>query len=366
MYNIVFSTTRQSNPGDEFILLGTQNILTTIGVRYNPIIYNRNLELIRYRKYNRIKNLFSVIPYILKNLLYFNSRLPSIEYDNSFNSRFFKNKYIVSFVVIAGSPSWSNGELNELYRYTKTFNIPLLMLGIGGKSRFSKSAKWIRNIIANAKVITNRDTQSKAALQGKGIDKSIVLPCPALFSSPWEKCRVVSEVRTIGLIYGHYKASPCNNISKETYEYLIKLYAAIIEKYKDVYNFKLIAHYVDEPMLFKNELPLELVYSYNSNDYINIYGECDVVIGHRIHGIGLAASMGIPGLGIKHCARSETINGFLAESANVGEDINTVLEKINNIIKNVKEKSEAVYRHKKVTLEEYRKLLSPLFDELGK
>jgi hypothetical protein len=43
--NIVFSTTRQWNPGDEFILAGVRRIFARVGLNYNAIIFNRNPDV---------------------------------------------------------------------------------------------------------------------------------------------------------------------------------------------------------------------------------------------------------------------------------------------------------------------------------
>ena len=52
--NIVFSTTRQWNPGDEFILLGCINLLKKQLGEFNPIIFNRNPQIRRHRKFDLI------------------------------------------------------------------------------------------------------------------------------------------------------------------------------------------------------------------------------------------------------------------------------------------------------------------------
>ncbi|MGF1581594.1 MAG: hypothetical protein ACFCD0_19880, partial [Gemmataceae bacterium] len=44
--NIIFSTTRTWNCGDDFILYGILNLFSGIGVQCNPIYYNRNPELL--------------------------------------------------------------------------------------------------------------------------------------------------------------------------------------------------------------------------------------------------------------------------------------------------------------------------------
>ena len=45
MKNVIYSTTRQWNPGDEFILMGVINILNEVIGEHNPIIYNRNPDI---------------------------------------------------------------------------------------------------------------------------------------------------------------------------------------------------------------------------------------------------------------------------------------------------------------------------------
>ena len=40
--NILFSTSRQWNCGDEFILFGVRRLLDRVPLRYNSIIYNRH------------------------------------------------------------------------------------------------------------------------------------------------------------------------------------------------------------------------------------------------------------------------------------------------------------------------------------
>ena len=45
--NIVFSATRQFNPGDEFILYGIMNLLHDVmeNESFNAVIYNRNPDI---------------------------------------------------------------------------------------------------------------------------------------------------------------------------------------------------------------------------------------------------------------------------------------------------------------------------------
>jgi len=61
MKNVVFSTTRQWNPGDEFILMGCINLLKEYMGEFNPIIYNRHPQLRRSRKRDIIKMIDNLV-----------------------------------------------------------------------------------------------------------------------------------------------------------------------------------------------------------------------------------------------------------------------------------------------------------------
>ena len=45
----IFSTTRNYNPGDEFILFGIQNVLEEIIGPFNTVYYNRNPAVQNFR-----------------------------------------------------------------------------------------------------------------------------------------------------------------------------------------------------------------------------------------------------------------------------------------------------------------------------
>jgi len=184
------------------------------------------------------------------------------------------------------------------------------------------------------------------------------LPCPALFSSTKEKS--INEVKKIALIYGTYEAVRDNNVSKETYDYLMKIYKHILENYKDKYEIEFVAHYIDELSAFKKDFPNEeLRYSYDSKDYLDIYGKYDLVIGHRVHGIGMSASLGVPGIMIAHDMRSETVDGFLASKISVGEDIEKSIKLFEDKIVNIKESHMKLLEHKK----KFKKVFLDLLQE---
>ena len=116
--------------------------------------------------------------------------------------------------------------------------------------------------------------------------------------------------------------------------------------------------YIDEIDKAKDEFPdIDINYSYDSKDYIDIYNKFDLVIGGRVHGIGMSASLGIPGIMIKHDSRSSTTDGFLATSINIGTSVNDIVEIIEAKSKNIENESKKLNEHKKETMSKYLEIL---------
>ena len=88
-----------------------------------------------------------------------------------------------------------------------------------------------------------------------------------------------------------------------------------------------------------------------------IYNKFDLVIGGRVHGIGMSASLGIPGIMIKHDSRSSTTDGFLATSINIGTSVNDIVEIIEAKSKNIENESKKLNEHKKETMSKYLEIL---------
>lgn len=346
--NIVFSTTRQWNPGDEFILLGCINLLHQIIGDFNPIIYNRNPQIRRSRKRDIIKAIDNFLQkdFIEKFLDNSVKERPAMDY--------------ADMVVFAGSPEWRGRRLTKLYSSIVEFNIPTLFLGLGsGTGSINihelNLTKDEMSVLTKSGLITCRDCSN----QDKENTEIIIhnLPCPALYSSNTEK--KITQVKKIGLIYGTYKAVKDNNVSKDTYEYLMKTYNHIIKSYGNEYEIEFIAHYIDELTHFPTDFPNQKIkYSYDSKDYLDIYSQYDLVIGHRVHGIGISASMAIPGIMILHDSRSQTVKGFAASIVNVGSSLNSLDTLIQSKITNISNENFKLMEHKKAFQTQYLKLLS--------
>ena len=339
--NIVFSTTRQWNPGDEFIMLGCQNLIRKVVGPFNSIIYNRNPQTRRARKYDFIK---AIDNFLGKD---FAERF----LDNSVKDRLPMN--YADLVVFAGSPEWRGRRMTKLYDSIAEYDVPSIFMGLGTSGEFEFTEDHFTNneisAFKNSKLITCRDKSSYDGLKKAGAH---FLPCPALFSS--QKHSLTTRVKKIALIYGTSSASACNNVSVETHNYLLELYRQLGSEYE----FEFVAHYIDELNTFDDEFPEgKLHYSYDSKDYLDIYGQFDYVIGYRVHGIGISASQGIPGMMIAHDPRASTVKGFLAEMVDTGTPIEQVISLVRKEISTIEDKSKLIIEHKIKIETQYLSLL---------
>jgi len=343
--NILFSATRQWNPGDEFILMGCINLLRASGLEFNPIVYNRNPQIRPKGKYNRYNKLDRAIsggkytPFL----------------DNSYKDSH-EGSYI-DLIVLAGSPEWRGKRMNSLYELVNKHKIPMIILGVGSAREFSFDLKCFPqselDAISAARLITCRDERTSTGLSGLGAH---FIPCPALFSADGHESPRTS-VRKIGLIYGSDQTVNHNRISSETFDYLKQIYFWVIDTYSDV-QVEFVAHYVDELTTFEIDFPgQKICYSYDSKDYIDIYSRYDLVIGHRIHGIGISASQGIPGVSVSHDLRGETARGFCAEIVRVGDALDDVFGLISSKVDNIQTESHRLIEHKNQVRERYVELI---------
>jgi len=343
--NVVFSTTRQWNPGDEFILMGCINLLREHLGDFNPIIFNRNPQTRRARKYDIIKGIDKLAgkDFVEKFLDNSVKERPPLDY--------------ADLAVFAGSPEWRGRRMVKLYESILEFDIPAIFLGIGTSGPFAFNDTHFtsaeQEVFKRARLITTRDSTTQNGLQPLETHQ---LPCPALLSSRDE--RTVKSVKRIGLMYGTGSAVASNNVSAETYRYMMEMYRQILEEFGSETEIEFVSHYIDELSPFRRDFPGQILrYSYDAKDYLDIYGRYDLVIGYRVHGIGISASMGIPGIMISHDPRAATVKGFKSEMVDVGTPYSQVRETIHDNMQNIEGKSRALHAHKSKTREDYLKLL---------
>lgn len=360
-YNILISTTRQWNPGDEFIMNGSLNILKRIADdHFNPVIFNRNPDI---RSGSRIQNKSKTVDRTYKwDQMSFKGKsilqlLMNIgHYDNSWKDGM--NPANIDLALFAGSPEWYGTRLKQMYQIIDENNIPAVFLGLGAGDSvdFKKSDPVVYRVLSKARLITVRDRETEKMLSQYG---ATYIPCPALLSA--NSNRVVNKIEKIALIYATDKTLKGNNVSKQMHEYLLKLYPEIAKRY----NCGLICHYIDEIDQAKKDFPgMDIFYSYDAKDYEEIYNHFDLVVGGRVHGIGMSASLGIPGIMIKHDNRSNTTDGFLAESVPIGTNPLNVIELMDKYCVDIEAYSERLIKHKETVMNQYIQLFQETTSDL--
>lgn len=358
MLNVLFSTTRQWNVGDEFILFGAINLIkSSLHDDINPIIYNRHPDL---------RTDLKSFPY-LDNIKFCTCDELSLLAEANFRIGFRDNSFklsldgqFIDLVVFAGTPEWSNNRCLDLYLIIEKFNLPVIALGIGNCIQ-DRNDIIMRNL-NRFQLFTVRSPELIDSVKNELSVEPQYLPCPSLCSAQNTKIHNINEVKNIGFIYScDISRSEINNcVSVDAYNYLLKLFKKIIDENKE-YHFSLICHYVDElPFAFSDFPNIDILYSFDSKDYYDIYNKFDLVIGARIHGVGCAASMGIPGICVSHDFRGETVKGFFAETISINQSLDSALEIFNFSISNIYAKNKRLVSHIQKVKDDYRFLISSI------
>ena len=295
---IVFSTTKQWNPGDELILRGVRNLLG----EHTFIMFNRH-------------PLFS----------------PGRKGDNSYT--FGVGDDIVEHIVFAGSPEYYEHPNDDLYKLISARNVPFSYIGVGGVPYRSDRP------FAKATVAFARD-------KGAGlIPGSIVAPCPSIYSVKEMNPEVVTQKKNIAFCYqadSRYICSPETAVNKASKEFINK------------HNPTVICHsYVDYAEAVQNGW--DVLYSSEMEDYFGFYKQFDLVVGTRIHGSGWAANFGIPSITISHDSRASTASNFGSIVCSHGE-VNDVFESFD-----IEENSKKIIEIRKEWLPVYLNKLEPIF-----
>lgn len=355
MKNILFSTTRQWNPGDEFILFGIRRLFEALGLRHNAVIFNRNPEVNPpLTDWNPLRRIVRT----LKGEQYWKSFVRIGSADNSFKPGM--DPGFIDLAVFAGTPSWSSRENLPMYRAIREGQLPVCYLGIGGFPTLAdpgfRFPPAIAKTLREAVLITVRDRKAHELLKAYGAHH---LPCPALLSAPREK--TIIEARTIGLIYSAWNTHKSHSVPRESHRRLVELYHTIRANYGDRMRIVFIAHYIDElPEIYQHfGRDAEARYAYDAREYVDIYEDCDLVVGARVHGIGMAASLGVPGVHLGHDGRAGTVEGFLAANFDTAQwgEVARIRAVLDDAIATAPQRNEALRRHKHETFERYCNLL---------
>lgn len=274
--NILISSTRQWNPGDEFILIGVRNLIQGVlkKHRINWVLYDRNPDLFIDGFSNPLH----------KEKIW----------SNTFSHQ--KKCKCIDLAVIAGTPEWFGLPMKGFYNAVRAESIPLVLLGVGyidASISFSEDELFcMRNLL---RVATTRDEYASRALRNVGITHKL-LPCPALFASEHEN--VPHMIKKIGFVIQTNKT-----INQSIPEELIHASIYIIRQLrKKGFIIETICNYIDEFCEFANSLK-PVRYSYEALDYIETVNEYDLIITTRLHAAILANSLGKPAILLNNDSR---------------------------------------------------------------
>lgn len=78
----------------------------------------------------------------------------------------------------------------------------------------------------------------------------------------------------------------------------------------------------------------------------------------------MSASLGIPGIMIKHDSRSNTTDGFLAESVPIGTNPLNVIELMDKYCVDIEAYSERLIKHKETVMNQYIQLFQETTSDL--
>ena len=357
MRDFIFSTTRQWNCGDEFILFGVINILKNSIGSFNPIIYNRNPDIRPIGTSKGFRNLKFQRGYTQdKDLCLLTSYLRIGFHDNSI--KFDSDLSKISMAFFAGSPETFGHRNYNFFEHILKNKIPLMALGIGW---FGNVLDFEKEIYKKALLVTVRDEELLKHDFLKNIN-AVYLPCPALQAAPKEKEKKVKSVKKIALGLGVKLENSVINacIDDKTYDFSVDLYNKLIQKYGSKYEFSIVCHYVDEIAIAHkifDKYGIDVLYAFDAKDYIELYRNFDLVISPRVHACGMSSSLGIPNINISHDHRAGTCKGFLSDFINLKtplEDIYAIFEKN---ISTCEEKNLILLNHKHTTMDKYADLI---------
>lgn len=335
-YNIAFSTTRQWNPGDEFILFGVTNLLRGILGPFNSLIVNRNPQV----------RSASPTHENTQATFWDNSIKPDQDYKN------------IDLAVFAGTPAWLSHSLSDFYLRIYSQAIPSLFLGLGA---FAIPQDPIRSsVIKNSLLVTVRDKEFVSRGMGQAYN-AIALPCPALFAAKPGTEKKIDTVKTIGLGFALplSRSVPAQGINENAFAHMLNLYTAIIKRLSPQFSIVFIAHYIDEIAQINEFFPnIPVRYSYDAKDYLDIYNEIDFIVSPRVHGIGLSASLGIPGMHVSHDFRGNTCEAFCSTAIDFSAPLDQTLISIVETTKNIQSAQENIISHKNKNWHTYTDLLT--------
>jgi len=256
MKTVLYSSTRQWNPGDEFVFYGVRRLINAVLGAHNCILFNRH-------------------PYIIER------ERPLVGTTTFFDNSWMPGGPSPDYIVLSG-PEWNGSACRALYSLSEKKNVPLVMVGVGCRADISKAEA--RVLASQCVSIAARDHGAFESLSGFGAIKDA---CPGIFVSDIEIPKKHKKYLAISFQGPEYCCSP--NINQ--YNLLKEIWHKLISEFRVT----LICHtYVDFAAAKKDFPDANIYYSSWSEDYLDAYKEFDIIVGTRLHAAALAVSFGIP------------------------------------------------------------------------
>jgi hypothetical protein len=256
---MLITSTRQWNPGDEWIAAGIRRVLAdTTGRHINWVLYDRSPD-----------NFESPWTAQTRRDLLGNSWSPPR--DCFFDA-----------VVVAGTPAWAGPHLRPVVECFVQGSTPVLFLGIGHISECIELTGDELTVLKRSFVVT-RDPLAMRALAAHGIEATLAV-CPSLFSAPFEaparRLRKIAVVMQNDAVIN--QAIP-SGLKREMFD-LVRILA-------HSYEVAVICNYIDEYCEFRERAGVPVFYTYDSAQYFEIMADFDIVISTRLHSAFLANSL---------------------------------------------------------------------------
>jgi hypothetical protein len=271
-HNILISSSRQWNPGDEFILMGVRRLLASVlGEHARFILWNRNPDLFLdgWRE-----------PVFRPSFLTNSAVEPALD--------------VMDLVVLAGTPEWFGPPLERVYRELLRYpRVPLLALGVGtGQPGFlftpTEREIFLRE---NSLLVCRNPTLVEEINNQLGFDKARLFPCPAFFCSPVEQPRTATAFEASRPVLT-VQADSVENQSAPSE--LVARVERFLTQDPRADRFEFAAHYIDDFLRFARIRPgSDIFYSYEPLDYLNFFHRhTRMLVTSRLHGAIAALSCG--------------------------------------------------------------------------
>ncbi len=352
----MYSATRQWNPGDEFILAGSIELLKSVIGEHNVILYNRHPDIHPLCGEGRFRRVRENWKYPELNELEKDMKIGffdnSVKFDSDLN--------YVDFAVVAGSPECFNKRCENFFQHIIKNNIPMLAIGVGYADPYTP--EWINSIYRKSLLVTARAESVTEALKKNNHISAQFRPCPALFCIPVGQEKKITDVKKIGLVFvvSDKDSVSCQYVKEDTYNFVLELYHNILQNI-DSCQIEIICHYIDEIAVAYREFGrygVNIRYSYSSEKYADIYSEFDCVLSPRVHGCGISSSLGIPNIHITHDKlRSSTVLGFKSRLLTTDTEISNAVGLLENVICHAAVESQQLIQYKQRTFAEYSEII---------